>query len=248
MRLDRLLLLFRGVTAVVLATGWALAGDAHAATIAIDVGHALESPGASSARGRPEFEFNLVLARDIEVALAARGVSTLIVGGEGQPRALAERTRIARGAAFFLSIHHDSVQPQYLSNWTYEGVERSYSDRYSGFSLFVSRKNPALLASLTCASAIGMGLRKADFVPSLYHAKPIPGENKPFADRANGVHFYDNLVVLKSAAFPAVLFEAGVIVNRDEELVLARPETRRRIAEGVSQGLAACLRLSKGAL
>jgi len=51
----------------------------------------------------------------------------------------------------------------------------------------------------------------------------------------------------KSAASPAVLFEAGLIVNRGEELVLASPETRRRIAESVSQGLAACLRPSKGA-
>lgn len=232
---------FHSLLAATLVAGCALTSAACGTTVAIDVGHSLESPGALSARGRPEFEFNLALAREIEAALSQRGFSTLLVGADGQARALSERTRIAQGAAFFLSVHHDSVQPQYLSTWTHEGTERAYSDRYAGFSLFVSRLNPAPQTSLACASAIGAAMRSAGFSPSLYHAEPIPGENKPFADRANGVHFYDNLVVLKTASSPAVLFEAGVIINRDEELELVKPETRRRIAEGVSQGLAGCL-------
>jgi hypothetical protein len=51
-------------------------------------------------------------------------------------------------------------------------------------------------------------MRGAGFVPSLYHAEPIPGES-PFADRTNGVHYYDNLVVLHTATQPAVLLEAA---------------------------------------
>ena len=70
-------------------------------------------------------------------------------------------------------------------------------------------------------------MRGAGFAPSLYHAEPIPGESKPFADRTNGVHYYDNLVVLHTATQPAVLFEAGVIVNRAEELTLRDPATQR---------------------
>ena len=67
-------------------------------------------------------------------------------------------------------------------------------------------------------------MRGAGFTPSLYHAAPIAGEFKSFADRDNGVHYYDNLVVLKTARQPALLLEAGVIVNRDEELAMASPE------------------------
>src|SRR5438552_13483064 len=88
---------------------------------------------------------------------------------------------------------------------------------------------------------MGEALRGAGFSPSLYHADPIPGENKPFADRRNGVHYYDNLVVLKTARAPAVLLEAGVIVNRDEELKVQSEDVRKLIAAAVAEGLERCL-------
>jgi len=55
------------------------------------------------------------------------------------------------------------------------------------------------------------------------------------------VHYYDNLIVLKTARTPAVLLEAGVIVNRDEELKIQSEETRTRIATAVAQGVERCL-------
>jgi N-acetylmuramoyl-L-alanine amidase len=215
---------------------------AFAADIAIDVGHSRSRPGAMSARGMPEFQFNLDLAHMIDREVRNAQFDTLLVGSEGDMGELAERTRLAAGAKFFLSIHHDAVQPQYLEQWMYEGVERLYSDRFRGFSLFVSRKNDQLDISLRCASAIGEQLRRQGFAPSLYHADPIPGENRPFADRSNGVHYFDDLVALATARSPAVLLEAGVIVNRDEEIALSQQETRVQIARAVSAGLTACLR------
>ena len=62
-----------------------------------------------------------------------------------------------------------------------------------------------------------------------------------FADEANGVHFYDNLAVLRHARMPALLFEAGVIVNREEEKRMADPEVRKRIAAAVSDGIERCM-------
>jgi N-acetylmuramoyl-L-alanine amidase len=215
---------------------------AFAADIAIDVGHSRSRPGAMSARGVPEFQFNLDLALMIDWELRNTPFATLLVGAEGDMGELPERTRRAAGAKFFLSIHHDAVQPQYLERWMHEGVERPYSDRFRGFSLFVSRNNDQLGLSLRCASAIGEQLRLQGFEPSLYHADPIPGENRPFADRSNGVHYFDDLVVLTTTRSPAVLLEAGVIVNRDEEIALSQPETRAHIARAVSAGLTACLR------
>jgi N-acetylmuramoyl-L-alanine amidase len=138
-------------------------------------------------------------------------------------------------------VHHDSAQPHYLEEWTHDGETRRFTDRFTGFSLFVSRRNPAAAASLACASGIGAALRAAGFAPSLYHAEPIPGESKPFADRANGVHYFDNLVVLHTATQPAVLLEAGVILNRAEELAMRDPATQRRIADAVAAGVTACL-------
>lgn len=215
--------------------------SARAATVAIDVGHFIEEPGATSARGRPELDFNLELAAEIQSAARNRGLKTLLIGYDGFMSQLTRRTAAAAGADFFLSVHHDSVQPYLLQSWVYDLVERPYSDLHSGFSLFVSRKNHALKASLTCASAIGEALRGAGLSPSLYHAEPIPGENKPFADKTNGVHYYDNLIVLKTARTPAVLLEAGVILNRDEELKMRSEEVQKRIANAVARGFERCL-------
>ena len=128
-----------------------------------------------------------------------------MIGADGGENGLNGRPAKARGASLFLSVHHDSVQPQFFEPWVHDGAERLYSDRYAGFSLFVSRRNASAQASLHCASRLGEELRRAGFRPSLYHAEPIPGEMKPFADRANGVHYYDNLAVLKGAPSAAVL-------------------------------------------
>lgn len=209
--------------------------------VAVDVGHYLAEPGATSARGRAELEFNRDLAVEVSHELEAVGVRSRLIGANGDLTVLSRRTAAAREANLFVSIHHDSVQPHYLEEWEHEGVLRRYSDRFAGFSLFVSRRNPDLRLSLACAALIGARLRAAGFVPSLYHAEPIPGESKPFADRENGVHYYDNLVVLHSANQPAVLLEAGVIVNRAEELVLREPGTKRLIATAVAEGVRGCL-------
>jgi N-acetylmuramoyl-L-alanine amidase len=225
---------------------WAFFSAANAATIAIDVGHYRAEPGATSARGRPELEFNRDLATQIKSALDALGHQTLVIGADGSMQDLWRRPRAAQDAGFFISVHHDSTQARFQSMWTFEGAEQRYSDRFAGFSLFVSRESRTWRHALLCASAIGAALVKAGFKPSLYHADPVVGENRPFADKANGVHFFDYLAVLRHATMPAVLFEAGVIVNRDEEIRMRDDDVRRQIAASVAGGIDACLRKRDG--
>jgi N-acetylmuramoyl-L-alanine amidase len=216
------------------------ASVAQGASIAVDVGHYVKNPGAISARGVPEFEYNLRLAREVAAALRQAGHQVLLVGDDGLAADLYERAPRAAGMDLFISIHHDSVQPHYLSQWEHEGVARHYTDRHSGYSVFVSRLNPRVETSLKCASAIGEGMRQAGFTASRYHAESILGEGRPFADEANGVHYFDNLAVLRTATVPALLFEAGVIVNRDEELRMRDPAVRRRIVGAIVAGVGAC--------
>src|SRR5258706_16468421 len=164
-----------------------------------------------------------------------------MIGDDGGMRDLWRRARAAGSADFFISVHHDATQARFQSTWTFEGAQQRYSDRFAGFSLFVSRESRPWRPALKCASTIGAVLVKAGFKPSLYHADPVVGENRPFADKANGVHYFDHLAVLRHAAMPAVLLEAGVIVNRDEELQLRDAEVRRRMAENVANGISECL-------
>jgi N-acetylmuramoyl-L-alanine amidase len=199
--------------------------------VAVDVGHYAAEPGVISASGRPEFEYNRDLALETKAELERLQLQVRLIGERGDYAVLHHRTRDAQGADLFLSIHHDSVKERLLPQ----------ADRFAGFSLFVSSLNPKAEKSLACASAIGAKLRAAGFAPSRYHADPETGAPRPFADEANGVHWYDNLAVGRSAAMPSVLVEAGVIVNREEERRMRDPDVRRKIAAAVAEGARECL-------
>jgi N-acetylmuramoyl-L-alanine amidase len=197
----------------------------------VDVGHYYAEPGVISASGRPEFEYNLELASLVKKFLNESEMKVRMIGERGDYAVLHHRTRDAAGADLFLSIHHDSVRLSQLPN----------ARRFAGFSLFVSRRNPRAGRSLACASAIGSEMRAAGFTPSRYHADPVLGEDRPFADEENGVHFYDNLAVAHTARMPSVLVEAGVIVNAAEDSRMRDPEIRGRIARAIAGGVVKCL-------
>ena len=140
--------------------------------MAVDVGHFTAEPGVISATGRPEFEYNLALALELKNELEKKQMNVRLIGERGDYAVLQHRTRDARGAHLFVSIHHDSVKQRLLPR----------ADEFSGFSLFVSRDNPQAQKSLACASLVGRALREKGFIPSRYHADPVLGESRPFAD------------------------------------------------------------------
>jgi N-acetylmuramoyl-L-alanine amidase len=212
--------------------------------IAVDIGHTAEDPGALSARGIPEFAFNMALGRDVERALRQAGfpAQRIFVSGRGKQQ-LSRRVAAARDAspALLISIHHDSVQERYLSEWQFAGAKRRYSDRFSGFSIFVSRANGNFAQSLALASALGQSLTAAGLKVSHHHAEPIPGEGRETLDAEAGVFEFRNLRVLKEAEVPAILFEAGIIVNRADEIQLASPARRQLVASAIVEAVtAAC--------
>lgn len=204
--------------------------------VAVDVGHGGKDTGAISARGRTEFEFNRDFAGRLAATLREHELGVLEVNFDGKIGSLAARPAAAIGSDFFIAIHHDSVGEPWLLNWEWNGHPQRYTEVKRGYGIFVSAQNPDLETSLRCASTIGAMMRRAGFVPSDWHArKHVP------ADAENGVWYYDNLVVLYRTSLPAVLFEAGVIKHRDEELELLDPERQARMADAVATGIAACL-------
>ncbi|WP_088179528.1 N-acetylmuramoyl-L-alanine amidase [Zoogloea sp. LCSB751] len=217
-------------------------GAAQAVPVAVDVGHYLERPGATSAYGVAEFEYNQSLAAVLAARLVADGVPVRLIGWRGEMADLRERPRQAEaaGAGFFLSIHHDSVQESQLEPWVWSGRALRHADGFAGYSLYVSRLNPHFDESLACARAIGAALSEAGLPIATHHAASAPGLGLEWADVQRGVYYYDTLVVLKAATVPAVLLEAGVIVNRDEERQLAGAERRTLTAAAVARGLRDC--------
>ena len=207
--------------------------------IVLDVGHTAESEGAISARNVAEFLFNLRLARRIEENLKTEGFAEtrlLLTEGKARP-SLAKRVAAANNlhANLFLSIHHDSVPDSFLENWEFEGKKSHFSDRFSGYSVFVSRNNPDFQTSLLFAELVGKEMKAQGLQYARQYTQAIMGRYQhPLLDKETGVYSYDKLIVLKTTRMPAVLLEAGSIINRDEELKMDLPERRDIISSGVT--------------
>src|SRR5262245_11970387 len=150
--------------------------DRKAFRIVVDVGHTAQVPGAMSARGVDEFDFNLRLAKEVERALTEAGFSraTLLVS-EGKSRpALFGRVENANDVAadLFLSIHHDSVPTKFKEKWEYEGKQQYYCDRFSGHSIFISNENINPQASLQFARLLGLALKARALQYTPHYTEP----------------------------------------------------------------------------
>ncbi|MCE5334347.1 MAG: N-acetylmuramoyl-L-alanine amidase [Desulfobacteraceae bacterium] len=212
--------------------------------VAIDVGHCAETKGALSARNRPEFAFNRAMASAIgrELKRDRRLQVFVVEAAAGLP--LKKRIENINGLKpdLLISVHHDSVQPGYLKEWTCRKAPAQYCDLYRGYSVFISGKNGRPEASRALAMSLGAALRKGGFLPSVHHAEMIRGEGRRPIDINLGVYLYDGLVVLKDSRSAAVLLECGIVKNRSEELILRNPAYRKKFARAVRAGVANAIR------
>lgn len=210
----------------------------------IDVGHTLEDPGATSARGVPEYDFNLRLSLMIERGLREAGFSRtrLLVTDGPALKSLVKRVGNANkeGGDIFLSIHHDSVPEKFIEKWTFEGNERNFSDRFRGHSMFVSLDNPQVKSSIQFGKLLGKELKERGLNYTPHYTEKIMGVRmRELLDKEAGVYRFDQLVVLRMTKMPALLLEAGSIINRDEELVMAGTERQEMIVSAVRSAMEA---------
>jgi len=207
--------------------------------IVLDVGHTAESEGAISARNISEFVFNLRLAKRIEAKLKSEGFTeTRLLLTEGKARrSLFKRVAAVNNlpADLLLSIHHDSVPNKLLEDWEFGGKKSRFSDRFSGYSVFVSRDNPDFKTSLSFAELIGKEMKAQGLDYARQYTQPIMGRyQRPLLNKETGVYSYDELIVLRKTRMAAALLEAGSIINRDEELKMSSPERQDIISSGVT--------------
>ena len=208
----------------------------------LDVGHTVEDGGAISARGAMEYDFNLRLVREIEKKLVERGFAktvVLITSGPSNP-ALVRRVAAANkmNADLFLSIHHDSVPDKFLEAWEYEGKPLHFSDRFKGHSIFVSYENGHRQQSLIFAKLIGRQLKARGLVYTPHYTEAFMGDRRrELLDKDVGVYRFDKLYVLRATETPAVLLEAGSIINRDEEALLNNEGHRALIVAAISEAI-----------
>jgi N-acetylmuramoyl-L-alanine amidase len=208
--------------------------------IVVDVGHTATDEGTTSARGVREYDFNLKLAQRIQEGLVKAGFRSafLMVTQENRNRGLFQRANHANrmNASIFISIHHDSVADAHLEKWAYEGKDHLYSDRSKGFSLHVSPSNRRYGESVSLAEILADALIGKGLAPTTNPELCMP-KGARVLEPARGIYQRRNLVVLNYTKMTAVLLEAGMIVNRDEELEAASEARQDLIAAAIADSL-----------
>jgi N-acetylmuramoyl-L-alanine amidase len=122
-----------------------------------------------------------------------------------------------------------------LEDWEFEGKKSHFSDRFNGYSVFVSHYNPDFKTSLEFAELVAKEMKARGFEYARQYTLPIMGRYRhPLLNKETGVYSYDDLVVLKTTRMPAALLEAGSIINRDEELKMDSDERRDVISGAVA--------------
>jgi len=211
--------------------------------VVVDVGHTEEVPGALSARGVPEYTFNLALADAVTKTLLETGFNNTVrlITATAPWRGLLERAARSNDmhADLFIAVHHDSVPDFLQESWQYDGKDNQFSDRFSGYAIFISNDNADRAGSLAFGHDLGKELQARGLHYTPHYTLPLMRRYRhELLDAEAGVYRYDQLVVLRHTLMPAVLLEAGSIVNRQEELELATPERRARTAQAVAAAVA----------
>jgi len=211
--------------------------------VVVDVGHTLDVPGAMSARGVPEYTFNLQLAREVKQALVDAGFeqTVLLITGTAPWRGLFERAARANAmhADLFIAIHHDSVPDNLKQIWEYAGQKNEFNDNYPGYAIFISNENADPAGSLRFGHLLGRELERRSLYYTPHYTLALMGHRRRvLVDAEAGVYRYDQLIVLRQTRMPAILLEAGSIVNRQEELELATPERRAITSAAIAAAVA----------
>lgn len=194
-------------------------GPGHARDIILDPGHSPAQPGAISSTGHKEYQYNDMLLKSVQKYLASRNLRVDVTRTPSEDISLQKRAEKSVGKKLFISLHHDSVQPQFMQKTN----ALPTSQKARGYSIFVSRKNPHFDKSLEYAKVLGAALRAQGMKPSTHHGEKIKGENRLLLDSKLGIYAHDDLIVLKQSKSPALLLESAVIVHPQDEF-LARTE------------------------
>lgn len=67
----------------------------------------------------------------------------------------------------------------------------------------------------------------------MHHAQPIAGENRELLDAKLGIYNFQDLYVLRTAQSPALLFEAGITSNPQDEQRLHNAAHRSALVDSL---------------
>lgn len=212
--------------------------------VVIDAGHGGRDPGATSVSGEvAEKDLTLALARELRARLVERGRVRVAMTRDGDRYlTLDDRAAVARrlDAAMFVSLHMDSAPNPLARGASVYSLSDIASDAQAAQFAAAENRGAAGEASLGSVQAIlsDLAMRtqmsaSADLASRLVNKSAGRFELRPQPHRFAAFH------VLRRAATPAVLFEAGYVSNVDDEALLRSPEHRAAIALALAQAIEA---------
>ena len=207
-------------------------------------GHGGRDPGATSVSGEVrEKQLTLVFAQALREELVKRArVRVAMTRDDDRYLTLEDRAAVARrlGAAMFVSIHVDSAPNPLARGASVYSLSDVASDAEAAG--LAARENAGddqnaragtvemILADLAMRSQMSAS---ADLASRLVNKAAGRVELRPNPHRFAAFH------VLRRAATPAVLFEAGYLSNTDDELLLRNPAERAKIVLALAQAIEA---------
>ena len=219
-------------------------GTAGRPIVVIDAGHGGTDPGAVSVSGQvSEKQLTLALADELRDLLIERGrVRVAMTRREDRYLSLEDRAAVARrlNAGLFVSLHMDSAPNPLARGASVYSLSDIASDAEA--ARFAAAENrgaaadnasgsvEAILSDLAMRTQMSAS---ADLATRLVNKSTGRFELRPEPHRFASFH------VLRRAATPAVLFEAGYISNTDDEALLSAPEHRSAIALALAQAIEA---------
>ena len=210
--------------------------------VVIDAGHGGRDPGARSVSGEiAEKDLTLALARELRDDLVKRGrVRVAMTRDDDRYLTLDDRAAVARrlNAGLFVSLHIDSAPNPLARGASVYSLSDIASDAEAARFAAAENRGAAADGAIGSVQAIlsDLAMRaqmsaSADLAARLVNKSAGRFELRPEPHRFASFH------VLRRAATPAVLFEAGYISNTDDEALLRTPEHRSAIALALAQAI-----------
>jgi N-acetylmuramoyl-L-alanine amidase len=212
--------------------------------VVIDPGHGGFDPGATSVSGQVhEKDLTLALARELRDALVERGrVRVAMTRDDDSYLTLDERAAVAQrlDASTFVSLHMDSAPNPLARGATIYSLSDVASDAEAARAAAADNRGGQAEAGGGSVAAMLSDLAVRDQMnASAEFATRVAGKSAGRFELRPQPHRFADFHVLRRAAAPAILFEAGYISNADDELLLRDPEHRKAIVLALAQAIEA---------
>jgi len=205
------------LAAAILLTGMLATTAASARISAVYVDKGLLGPRLPEAGQLAEPFLEHKLAAYLTEALQARRILVIDAANDPSPALFGRDT-------LYVSLSYTRIP---------EGTDKP--NRFRGYALYVSQKDPVFDMSLACSWQIAHALSTAGEKPWAARAGSAPTLLDPA-----GVRSYDALTAPSFVKGPSVFLEAGVMVSEEEVSRLADPATLRKMASAIADGIDSC--------